>query len=186
MPVREVGVEVGWGPAKLKGTWVPETAEREAAWELYVELVTRVAVVSLDPGQGVLREALSSLYSIFGVTREILRKYGPKVASAPGKPGQYRFGHVAIWMLNAGLRPVLTKWHPRLLHWEALLVDGTSVTKHEERWPEAPALRSDLEAARGLLLDYARILAEVCEAPALIDATDEILASRGIIMPRQP
>ncbi|WP_410633747.1 hypothetical protein [Amycolatopsis sp. cmx-4-83] len=33
MPVREVGVEVGWGPAGLKGTRAPEPAEREALHE---------------------------------------------------------------------------------------------------------------------------------------------------------
>ena len=52
MPITEVGVELGWGPAKLSGVWRPDQAERDAAWELYVELVTRIAVVPLAPGHG--------------------------------------------------------------------------------------------------------------------------------------
>ena len=140
MPVNEVGVELGWGPAKLSGKWVPDQAERDAAWELYVELVTRVAVVPLGPRQGVLREALSSLYALFGVTREILRKYGPAVARPP-KEGQYRFGHLAVWMLNAALRPVLASWHPELSRWEASRPEGMSVVEHEAAWQWAPQLR---------------------------------------------
>jgi hypothetical protein len=65
---------------EISGTWEPEEAERHAAWELYVELVTRIAVVQLSPAEGMLREALSSLREVFGITREILRRYGPSVA----------------------------------------------------------------------------------------------------------
>src|SRR6266536_2347761 len=45
---------------EVSGTWVPDDAERQAAWELYVELTTRIAVVPLGPNEGLLREALSS------------------------------------------------------------------------------------------------------------------------------
>jgi hypothetical protein len=37
MPIKQVRIELGWGPAKISGTWEPDAAEREAAWELYVE-----------------------------------------------------------------------------------------------------------------------------------------------------
>lgn len=177
MPIREVSVELGWGPAKLSGKWVPDQAERDAAWELYVELVTRVSVVPLAPGHGVLREALTSLYQLFGATREILRKYGPTVARPPGKPGEYRFGHLAIWMLNAAMRPVLARWHPELQRLEATRPANRSVAEHERDWEQSAELRTDLEALRTILLQYARLLGTVCEAPALIDATHEILAA---------
>lgn len=175
MPVKQVGVELGWGPAKLSGVWVPDEVERDAAWELYVELVTRISVVPIAPGHGVLREALTSLYQLFGVTRDILRKYGPAVARAP-KAGEYRFGHLAVWMLNAAIRPVLAEWHPALQRWEAARQTGVSVVEHEGLWEHSEQLRQRLEELRKTLLEYARILATVCDAPALIDATNQILA----------
>lgn len=177
MPVKQVGIELGWGPAKLSGVWVPDDAERDAAWELYVELVTRISVAPLTPGSGILRESLTSLYQLFGVTREILRKYGPRVARAPQQPGQYRFGHLAVWMLNGVLRPVLATWHPELERWEAGRSAGQSVVEHERSWDRSAELRGELEALRRVLLRYAEILAAVCEAPALIDATREILTA---------
>jgi len=175
VPIEKIGVELGWGPAKLSGEWRPDQAERDAAWELYVELVTRIAVAPLAPGRGILREALTSLYQMFGVTREILRKYGPAVARPPRK-GEYRFGHLAIWMLNAVLRPVLANWHPALQEWEATRPASTAAVVHEMAWGRSVELREELERLRRVLLQYAEILAEVCDAPALIDATHDILA----------
>lgn len=174
MPLEKVGVHLGWGPARLSGEWRPDDTERDAAWELYVELVTRISVVPLPPTHGVLREALTSLYQLFGVTREILRKYGPAVAKPP-KLGEYRFGHLAIWMLNGALRPFLSRWHPILMEWEEARPDGTTSVAHERSWERSEELRADLESLRRVLLDYAGVLALVCEAPALIDATNEIL-----------
>jgi hypothetical protein len=54
----EVGLNLG--VAQLKGTWKPDDTQRRAAWELYVELVTRIAVLPLAGNEGLLREALSS------------------------------------------------------------------------------------------------------------------------------
>jgi hypothetical protein len=50
--------------------------------------VTRIAVVSLGPDEGLLREALASLHSLFAITRDILRRYGPNIAE-PKPDGQY-------------------------------------------------------------------------------------------------
>ena len=168
-------MQLGWGPAKLSGEWRPDQTERDAAWELYVELITRISVAPLRSDDGVLREALLSLHQLFGVTREILRKYGPALARPP-KVGEYRFGHLAIWMLNGVLRPFLSRWHPLLLEWEASRPEGVAATVHERGWERSLELRRELETLRVVMLQYAGILATVCEAPALIDATNEILS----------
>src|SRR5438876_4543781 len=63
--------------------------ERRAAWKLYVELNTRIATQPLRPSEGLLREALSSLYAIFGITRDILKEAGPGVARGQESLGFY-------------------------------------------------------------------------------------------------
>ena len=40
------------GSGEAAGHWEPDQAERDAAWELYVELVTRIAVSQLGSGGG--------------------------------------------------------------------------------------------------------------------------------------
>lgn len=90
----------------------PDPTTRKAAWELYVELVTRVAIEPLQLNHGLLRESLSSLYSLFPTTRQILRQAGPGVGAS-----RHSVGGIAIAVLNKGLRPFLAKWHPLLLVW---------------------------------------------------------------------
>ena len=121
---------------EVEGTWKPDNHERDAAWEMYIELITRISIVELKPDEGLLREALSSLYSLFGTTREILRKYGPSVAKAKGK-GNITFGYLAVAILNGELRPVLAKWHPLLLDYENTRGNSVSQLEHERNWEKA-------------------------------------------------
>jgi len=137
-------------------SWEADPTERNAAWELYVELVTRIAVQSLSADTGTIREALNSLYSLFGSTREILRKAGPKVGASHDS-----VGGIAIAVLNNGLRPFLSRWHPQLQAWEVKKADGISPQVHEKAWEQEPALRSELETLRRDLEQYANALAKI-------------------------
>jgi hypothetical protein len=145
-------------PFKLgSAEWEPDTAEQRAAWELYVELETRVAIQPLGEDEGLLREALSSLYSLFATTREILRKYGPEVGASKNSTGG-----IAIGVLNGGLRPFLGKWHPLLQTWERSNAAGTtSPQEHERAWEKSGALREELHELRNQLEIYAAVLAQI-------------------------
>jgi hypothetical protein len=136
--------------------WEADPAERRAAWSLYVELVTRVAVQPLGHDEGVLREALSSLHSLFGTTRQILREAGPDVGAA-----RESVGGIAIAVLNCGLRPFLAKWHPPLQAWEVQRDPKTSPQEHERKWPEEPTVRAELDQLRKDLGQYANALATI-------------------------
>ncbi len=164
----QVGVDLRF--LQISGTWEPNENERKAAWELYVELITRVSAVPLGPDDGLLREALSSLYSLFATTRDILRRYGPVVAEAKPR-GQYSFGTLAVAMLNRALRPVLARWHPALQDWESMLPDGKSRGEHERAWDRAAELRAVLEECRELLSQYARLMAAACGVPDILDSS---------------
>ncbi|MFC9238423.1 hypothetical protein ACFTZK_18470 [Streptomyces decoyicus] len=135
-------------------------SEREAAWELYVELATRISVVELGPDEGLLREALSSLYTVFGTTREILRRYGPAVAPRVA-PGKVTFGVLAVNVLNHSIRPLLSRWHPLLTAHEAKRVEHVDPVAHERCWTRAEELRAEIESVRSVLLELAQTLNEV-------------------------
>jgi hypothetical protein len=136
--------------------WEADPTERKAAWSLYVELVTRVALQQVEADQGLLREALTSLYNIFPTTRQILKDAGPDVGGSKDS-----VGGVAIAVLNRGLRPFLSKWHPRLQAWESRRAANRSPQEYEHDWPEAQQLRSELEILRQELEQYADTLATI-------------------------
>jgi hypothetical protein len=153
---------------EIAGTWEPNDEERRAAWELYVELITRVSVVPLRADEGLLREALTSLHSLFGTTREILRRHGPQIAE-PKRDGQYNFGYLAVSILNYGVRPLLVRWHPELEDWETHRPADRSRREHERLWSEEARLRSALEETRRALKAYADLLATACGVPNLLE-----------------
>jgi hypothetical protein len=81
---------------------------------------------------------------------------------------QYSFGVLAVAMLNYGLRPVLARWHPALEDWEAARPSGHSRGEHERAWDHAQEFRVALDAARDVLTQYARLMADACGVPDLL------------------
>jgi len=86
----------------LETEWEPQDPDRNAAWEMYVELVTRITVQPLSEGVGDDETALTSIYSLFGTTREVLRRQGR---------GALEFAKLAVVILNQKVRPFTAKWH---------------------------------------------------------------------------
>ena len=142
-------------------------AERVAAWRLYVELATRVSTQPLAPGKGSVREALSSLYALFAITREVLKEAGPDIGGHPKA-----LGPAAILFLNERLRPFVEKWHSAYGEHESAealrlarelglpslpvaLVDQGGWDRVDEFYGELETMRKGLEA-------FVLILAKVC------------------------
>lgn len=169
-PAKLKKVEVNLGPSFLgiKGSWEADESEIRAAWELYVELCTRITVARLEPGEGLLREALTSHYNLFNITRDILRRHGPSVATPKGKDKDLCFGFLAISLLNTVIRPVLAKYHPLLEDHESRKDPNGSVFEHERRWDRYQELRDKLEEVRRVAIGFANCLAEVAGVKSLI------------------
>jgi hypothetical protein len=162
----KVSLNLPFGLGGVEQTWEPDDAERSAAWELYVELSTRIATVPLPTGAGLAREALTSLYSLFGSTREILRRYGPGVAQPKGD-GSASFGTLAVTVLNDAFRPLLAVWHPLLQDWEDQRPPDRSRVEWEQSWDRIGELRDALAEVRQTVRQYAKLLAEVADVPDL-------------------
>jgi hypothetical protein len=98
-----------WGLSSLKlkapfmeAQFDPHDPDRAAAWDLYIELLTRITTQHLPVEHGDEKTALDSVFTIFPLTREILRKHGP---------GSNEFAKLAIPVLNQIIRPYTAKWH---------------------------------------------------------------------------
>ena len=144
----KVGINMSF--AQVEFEWID--ADRNAAWELYIELMTRIATQPLGKQDGDEKAALNSVVSLFGITREILRRRGRKTV---------RFSKVAIPVLNQILRPFTAKWHRRS-------VDGAfdDPKRREEFRCELAAIQTDLR-------NFNRMLAEIACVEDLTDLEEK-------------
>jgi len=124
----------------LEGEFAPNDPDREAAWELYIELLTRVTTQSLLPEEGDEKAALDSIHATFPLTREILRRRGS---------GCGEFAKLAIPVLNQVIRPFTAKWH------RLSLASAFSDPK------KCAEFRDDLTALQPYLRSYTAALADM-------------------------
>ena len=146
-------VKLGTGVATLEITF--EETDKNAAWELYVEMLTRIVTQPLPYAVGDEKTALDSVYSLFPTTREILRRRGPDAI---------QFSKVAIPVLNQVVRPFTAKWHKESL--------AGAFDKPEKRIE----FREELQALQKDLRSYNRMLADIA---GMEDLTDLEIVEEG-------
>ena len=123
-------------------------SDKDAAWDLYVEMLTRIVTQPLPSEVGDEQTALDSVYSLFATTREILRQRGRSTI---------QFSKIAIPVLNQVVRPFTAKWHKESLAGAFDKPDG-----REE-------FRKELESLQEELRNYNRALAEIAGVEDLTD-----------------
>jgi hypothetical protein len=141
-------VNVGW----LETEWQPQERDREAAWELYVEMLTRIVTQPLSEQHGDEKTALDSVHALFGITREILRRKGRECIE---------FSKLAVIVLNQIVRPFTAKWHREAL---------AGAFDDPER---CTAFRRELAALQVDLRKYAKALANIADVEDLTDLAFE-------------
>ena len=114
--------------------------DKKAAWEMYVELLTRITTQYLAPEHGDEKTALTSVHSLFGITREILKKYGASCIE---------FTKIAVVVLNQIIRPFTAKWHKKNLE-DAF-----------ENPAECKEFREELTQLQSKLRNYTRLLSDI-------------------------
>ena len=86
----------------LEMEWKPQDEDKTAAWELYIELLTRITTQPLDVEHGDEKTALESVYSLFPITRQVLKNNTRHCIE---------FTKLAVVVLNQIVRPFTAKWH---------------------------------------------------------------------------
>ena len=128
------------GPSFLQAEWSPHTADRDAAWALYIELLTRITTQPLPAEHGDEKTALDSVYSLFAITREVIKEHGPNCIN---------FTRIAIVVLNQVIRPFTAKWHRK------------SLAGDFDRELERSAFRGELADLQAELRKYSQMLADI-------------------------
>lgn len=78
--------------------------EVKTAWDFYIEISSRVTCKNLEDGQGDEVAALTSIYQLFSIWRNVCQKHGPKAQ------GFVRFSESYMDQV----REFTTKWHMKV------------------------------------------------------------------------
>jgi len=135
----------------LKMKWEPKDADKAAAWDLYVELLTRITTQPLPKEHGDEQTALDSIYSIFDTTREVLKHHGRDAEE---------FAKLAIIVLNQIIRPFTAKWHKESIN---------DAFDNEEK---CNTFREELQRLQLLLKIYTQMLADMAGVEDLTELED--------------
>ncbi|BAQ14689.1 hypothetical protein FDB72_10450 [Clostridium botulinum] len=143
----EYGLEsLKFNTGHMEAEFKPNCADKKAAWELYIELLTRTATQEIPKDCGDEEAALESIHKLFGITREIIKKYGYKCIE---------FTKISIVVLNQILRPFTTKWHK---------LSKNNVFNNPE---QCKIFREDLDEIQSKLIMYTRMLASMSDVEDL-------------------
>lgn len=132
--------------------WKPQDEDRSAAWELYVELLTRITTQPLAEVHGDENTALSSIHSIFSTTREVIKRNGRHCIE---------FTKIAVIILNQKIRPFTAKWHR---------VSSEGGFKDEKVCKE---FRRELTDLQNVLRRYSKMLADMAGVEDLTELEDQ-------------
>jgi hypothetical protein len=132
----------------LEMDWKPQDVDKDAAWELYIELLTRITTQYLSPDHGDERTALESVHSLFGLTRDIIKRKGRHCT---------QFTKVAIVVLNQVVRPFTAKWHK------------LSMAKAFDDPQQCQQFRKELVTLQEVLRRYTRMLADLADVEDLTE-----------------
>ena len=124
----------------LEMEWAPQTADKDAAWELYIEMITRVATQTLEQEYGDEKTALESIFKLFSLTRETIKNHGRDCIE---------FTKIAIIVLNQVARPFTAKWHK-------LSLDGAFKNEGQRK-----LFREELQILQEQLKKYTKMLADM-------------------------
>lgn len=115
--------------------------EKDAAWAMYVELLTRITTQALPAEQGEEADALASVHRLFAITRDIMR--------APGARHADKFAKIAIVVLNQKVRPFTSYWHKASL--DGAFKDAVQCQR----------FRTELAELQQVLTRYAGVLSDL-------------------------
>ena len=128
--------------------WAPQEKDKDAAWDMYIELLTRITTQRLAPDHGDEKTALESVYSLFGITRQVIRAHGRDCIN---------FTKIAIVILNQIIRPFTAKWH-------RLSLEGAFDDKEK-----CQTFRIELIELQNDLLNYTKMLADMADVEDLTE-----------------
>ncbi len=143
---------------RLAEFWSPSAADRALAWDVYVELMTRITVQRLKDDEGNSKTALESVYQLFPLSRDGMKRHGVTCANA---------ATLITIFLNTRIRWFTAKWHPL-----AELIDEASEKCDSAKCSDfRTELKDRIQPTLSLLADALSVLSDAKLSSTDIDGT---------------
>lgn len=147
-------VSISAGP--IKADFKPTNEERDAAWQVLIDLGTSIATQPFLDKTGHIRDVLSSLHRSFKATQATLRDLRPSTFD-----GDMHFASVCMALLTKSLGPFLAKWHEPLAAYEANRPKNVSELQHEHAWPERTQFLQQLDDLQATMRAFTTLLSQL-------------------------
>lgn len=143
----------GKSPEEMTDNELRELTDRnhDAAWAMYVQMLTRITTQPLPDEDGDEQTALDSIQKLFEITRDILTEYGRESPE---------FSKLAVLILNQKVRPFTAKWHVPSI--EGAFEDTEKCTE----------FREDLKELQEILCGYMQALAALAGVEDITDISE--------------
>ena len=194
MPVFSKGsFSVNLGIVSIGGELSEE--DRQCAWELYCELVSRVSLMGKEDKRGELvftgeiyDQSLDSLYGFFREARALMRRYPVGRVAAGG--AQDHLGFFIAALLEVVIRPFLEKWQASYRHWwehECQRLPHASPFERQTGYPELQEMLEDWRGVRRFCRSAAKELTERFDLPDVMaleppQLKQEWLTETGVLL----
>ena len=132
----------------LEMQWEPKDQDKAAAWDLYIELLTRITTQPLSKAAGDESAALDSIHKLFGLTRDTIKKHGRECIE---------FTKIAVVVLNQVIRPFTAKWH------------NLSIQNAFNDEDKCNKFRNELSMLQSKLRTYTQMLAQMADVEDLTE-----------------
>ncbi len=156
--------------------------DRRIAWEIFVQIRTRIAAVDFRENEDSLLHINKSLYELFSFIRDKILSLPLKTVTRDKNGNLVEF-YLAI--LNDGIRPFLTKWHISVSHFHEKMKDsGKSAIEIDKEFLEKnPSILGDVKSLNQRMKKFASVLHRIAKGEEFTDRIDDGLQSPPVNTP---
>ena len=145
--------ETSFSVCGVTSKFCPDHAEKQIAYEIWVEISTRKIGLPIDLENDVIIEIYNSWYDFFSISRELIRKIPARKLNDKGT------GFIidaSIRILNQQLRVHLTKWQARYRRWYKSASQDVSLDPQDiqQKYPQYDLLVSSMLSTNMALIQY--------------------------------
>jgi hypothetical protein len=149
-------------PSGISFEFKAQEEDRKIAWEIFVQIRTRIAAVEFKKGEDSFKDVNVSLFALFTLIREKILGLSLKTVT---KDKDGNLVELYFSILNHGIRPYLTKWHIPVSHFHERQKDSgkSEIEIDKEFLISNPEIIEDIQTLNFKMKRFAEVLHKIAK-----------------------